>query len=272
MNSNQIKTRTYGTSGPVAFILHGGPAAVGQVAPIARGLARQFRIIEPFQRSSGHKQLTVERHINDLDNLIRSRKELNRPIIIGHSWGAMLSLAYASSYPENVTALVLIGCGTFNTESRDRMNEIIAERLDEETREQLKCLKNDYPDPGERLKIKYELIGKVHDFCPDENDEDDSLIEPFDIKAHTETWNDMIRLQEDGIYPAKFSMIKIPVLMLHGSYDPHPGKMIYDSLKPYIENLQYYELEKCGHYPWKEKFAKDQFFKIMIDWMIDQIK
>ena len=91
-----------------------------------------------------------------------------------------------------------------------------------------------------------------------------SETESFDMKAHTETWNDMIRCQEEGIYPQTFTVIRSPVIMLHGTYDPHPGKMIRDKLKRYIPRLEYHEFEKCGHSPSKEKYAKDDFFQAML--------
>ena len=91
--------------------------------------------------------------------------------------------------------------------------------------------------------------------------------EAFNMKAHSETWNDMIHCQEKGIYPQSFTSIKSSVIMLHGAYDPHPGKMIRDNLKQYIPQLEYYEFEKCGHAPAIEKFAKDDFFKIMRNWL-----
>ncbi len=45
-------------------------------------------------------------------------------------------------------------------------------------------------------------------------------------KGHHESWSDMVRLQESGVFPARFASIRCPVLMLHGSYDPHPGALI----------------------------------------------
>ena len=36
----------------------------------------------------------------------------------------------------------------------------------------------------------------------------------------------MLRLQTEGIYPASFAAIKVPVLMVHGTFDPHPGRLI----------------------------------------------
>jgi hypothetical protein len=55
-------------------------------------------------------------------------------------------------------------------------------------------------------------------------------VECVDARGHAESWNDMLRLQADGIYPAAFAAIKTPVLMLHGDFDPHPGPLIRASL------------------------------------------
>jgi pimeloyl-ACP methyl ester carboxylesterase len=82
----------------------------------------------------------------------------------------------------------------------------------------------------------------------------------------------MIRCQEEGIYPQAFTLINSPVIMLHGKYDPHPGKMIRDKLKLYIPQLEYREFEKCGHSPSKEKYAKDDFFQVMCAWLKEKLK
>ena len=74
------------------------------------------------------------------------------------------------------------------------------------------------------------------------------------------------------MYPAAFSHIVSPVLMLHGAYDPHPGKMIRDSLKPYIPQLEYREFEKCGHQPSIEAFARKDFFSVLHDWLTEKSK
>ena len=67
--------------------------------------------------------------------------------------------------------------------------------------------------------------------------------------------------------PAAFAAITSPVLMLHGSYDPHPGKMIRDSLAPHLYKLEYREFERCGHSPWIERFARDNFFATLRSWL-----
>ena len=70
-----MRVRTYGTSGPPVVVLHGGPGTPGGMAPVARGLADSFRVLEPFQRGSGGEPLTVARHVADLHELAESRCE-----------------------------------------------------------------------------------------------------------------------------------------------------------------------------------------------------
>lgn len=94
-----MRIRTYGTSGPVVVVLHGGPGAPGHMAPVARGLADSFQILEPRQRGSGSEPLTVARHVADLDGLVESHCGGARPALVGSSWGAMLALAYAAAHP-----------------------------------------------------------------------------------------------------------------------------------------------------------------------------
>ena len=88
-----------------------------------------------------------------------------------------------------------------------------------------------------------------------------------DAKSHTETWADMVRLQETGIYPAAFAAITAPVLMLHGKFDPHPGQLIRASLLPYLAHLDSHEFERCGHYPWLERAAKQEFRTVLRNWL-----
>ena len=105
-------------------------------------------------------------------------------------------------------------------------------------------------------------------------DADDTLseFETFDATAHRQTWTDMLRLQETGAYPAAFTAIKVPVLMLHGDVDPHPGALIRDDLLPYIPHLEYSEFPKCGHSPWSERQAKHSFYQHLQGWLEDRFE
>jgi hypothetical protein len=38
-------------------------------------------------------------------------------------------------------------------------------------------------------------------------------------------------------------------------------------LRRFIPQLEYIEFEKCGHEPWKERYARDAFFNALKGWL-----
>ena len=264
-----LRVREYGTSGPLVVAIHGGPGTPGGMAQVARTLADQFRVLEPLQRHSDAEPLTVARHVEDLHKVVETRCGGARPALVAHSWGAMLALAYAAAHPDNVACLALAGCGTFDTASRARLQEIFNERMDDDLRGRMERLPEEFPDEDRRLSAFGDLIGPLfsYDLIPDE---DESGV--TDARGHREAWDDMMRLQEEGgVYPAAFEAIDAPVMMLHGAYDPHPGEMIRACLERYIPQLEYRQWERCGHYPWLEKAVRQEFFVVLRDWLARQL-
>ena len=259
-----MRIREYGTAGPTVVVLHGGPGAPGYVAPVARALADAFRVVEPFQRGSSGTPLTVARHVADLHALATRRGGDSPPAVIGHSWGAMLALAHAATHPGDVRALVLVGCGTFTADARERLHATLDERMTGEQRHRLAGLSAETTDPDECLRARAELLLPLYS-C--ETLSDEMELTACDSRAHEETWNDMLRLQDEGVYPAAFAAIRAPVLMLHGAVDPHPGALIRSSLEPYLPRLEYLEWERCGHYPWLERAVRDEFFAVLRRWL-----
>jgi pimeloyl-ACP methyl ester carboxylesterase len=277
-----LRVREYGREGPVVIALHGGPGAPGTMAPVARGLADSFRVLEPMQRGSGPEPLTVARHVADLHEIVSSLGKERPgsgearpgpgdlpPALVGHSWGAMLALAYAAAHPDRVASLVLIGCGTFDAASCERLRAAREARTDDALRRRLQRLPDEFPDPDARLSALARITLPLYS-C-DLLSVDPGL-EACDARAHQETWEDMLRLQADGTYPRAFAAITAPVLMLHGAFDPHPGRMIRASLEPYLARLEYHEWDRCGHYPWLEKAAREEFFAVLRDWLIRQAR
>jgi pimeloyl-ACP methyl ester carboxylesterase len=263
-----IELRTYGSTGPMVLVLHGGPGAPGYMAPVARELADSFRVIEPYQRRSGDEPLTVARHIEDLHDVLNARCHDELAALVGSSWGAMLALAYAAAHPERACPIALIGCGTFDLASRAQLEATLRERMSKELRQQLGVKLRTTNDRDERLRLIGELTLPLYacDIITQ-----DLEVEAHDGRAHEETWNDMLRLQTEGVYPASFAAITSPVLMLHGAADPHPGRMIRSSLMPYLPQIEYVEWERCGHYPWLEKSARIEFFAKLRGWLMGQM-
>lgn len=259
-----LRVRSYGSSGPAVAVLHGGPGAPGYVAPVARGLADAFRVIEPFQRRSGDGPLTVARHVEDLREVLASTFPGERPALVGSSWGAMLALAFAAEHPAAAGPLVLVGSGTFDPESRRLYREATESRMTEDLRRRLAAMEAEVADPDERMRRRGDLLLPLS--CVDPVTRDLECPE-VDSRGLEETWNDMLRLQDEGVYPAAFARIESPVLMLHGTFDPHPGRAIRDGLAPHLRRLEYREWDRCGHFPWIERAVREEFFRVLREWL-----
>ncbi len=222
-----VQLRRYGF-GPRVVVLHGGPGALGEMAPVARELADEFEVLEPLQDA-----WSVENHLRELRPLINEATS-----VVGFSWGAMLALCFAARW--RAQRLILIGCGTF----------------DDETRSILRARRAHIPrDTALADYWRFDAYDPL-------SEPECERIDPVCLEA---AWGDMIQLQAQGVYPQAFSCISAPVTMLHGAEDPHPGPAIYESLKGFIPQLRYVEFARCGHMPWIERHARDPFFKALRD-------
>jgi pimeloyl-ACP methyl ester carboxylesterase len=180
----------------------------------------------------------------------------------------MLALAYAAAHPDNpLSSVVLIACGTFDSAARDRLRAILEERTDDCLRRRLERLSREIADPDERLRVSGELTLPLYSH---ELVSANLEIETCDARAHHESWKDMMRLQQAGVYPAAFAAIDTPVIMIHGAADPHPGALIRASLEPHLARLEYREWERCGHYPWLERATREEFYTFLREWLAGQ--
>ena len=264
-----IQVRFYGKSGPWVVLLHGGPGAPGEMAPVARRLGHRFRVLEPFEHTSGDVPLTVARHVADLAEVLREPLREGPVRLVGFSWGAMLALAYAARRPGDVDRLVLIGCGTFDRRSREAYVARMAQRMSADDRRRIQSIEARLAvetHRGRRNALFAELgsvYARVQSFEPLAISSEETL--PCDEAGFRETWEDALSLQERGVQPAEFTRIRAPVVMIHGDEDPHPGPLIHESLARFIPDVAYRELPRCGHKPWIEREARDGFFELLTE-------
>ncbi len=262
-----IEVRRHGTAGPEVVVLHGGPGAPGSAAGLARALALHARVLEPWQRRSGAAPLTVAQHVADLREVAPAGA-----VLVGHSWGAMLAMSYAVAHGDQVASIVLVGCGTYDEETRALYRRRIDERRGPEGRARLDDLRRRLAacrDPA----LADALLAEIGDLAdramatdpvPDPASQEGP---PPDARGHDETWNDVLRRQAEGLEPAAFAAIRVPVLMLHGDDDPHPGPETRDLLRRFIPHLEYRGFPRCGHVPWAERHARDAFLAALSAWI-----
>ncbi len=267
---NAIDCRLFGHGERSVIVLHGGPGAPGSSDPIAVALSERFTAYAPRQRGSGDIPLTVRRHIDDLKEVVDSCRADAKPAVVGESWGAMLGLAFAGAYPESLNSLVLIGCGTFTEDARQVLIDTRRRRIEEYLRAHPEHTQDARRPFSEQVLTWHELTDTFRPL--DGRMSIAATVSQFDRKGYEQTWNDMVRCQREGVYPNAFVRITCPVLMIHGEYDPHPGRMIRDHLRRFIPHLEYREMSRCGHAPSMEKYARDDFHRHLDDWLAAQLE
>ncbi len=83
--------RTYGRPPFRVVVVHGGPGAGGDVAPVARELARRRGALEPVQTAT-----TLAGQVEELSSQIAAHAA--PPVaIVGYSWGAWFGALVATA-------------------------------------------------------------------------------------------------------------------------------------------------------------------------------
>tara|TARA_Y100000996_G_C22558537_1_gene656424 strand:- start:230 stop:1204 length:975 start_codon:yes stop_codon:yes gene_type:complete len=102
-------------NGKVALFVHGGPGGGGDIAARRFFNPSHYRLVLFDQRGAGRStpRASLEGnttwHLVEDMELLRNKLNIKEWLVFGGSWGSTLSLAYAQTYPEVVTELILRG-------------------------------------------------------------------------------------------------------------------------------------------------------------------
>jgi len=101
--------------GKPIMVIHGGPGGGCSPDMFRFFNPQKFHIILHDQRGAGQskpyaeiKENTTQHLVEDIEKL-RQHLNLDKVILFGGSWGSTLALAYAETYPQNVSGMILRG-------------------------------------------------------------------------------------------------------------------------------------------------------------------
>jgi pimeloyl-ACP methyl ester carboxylesterase len=251
--------RTWGNAPFTVAVIHGGPGVAGEMASVARELSRSQGIIEPFQAEP-----TLNGQVTELRKVLAT--QCSTPVIlIGYSWGAILSFIVTAKYPELVRKLILVSSGVFDAACAAGIMSTRLQRLSHEDRCGLDSLVTKLNDPEnlDKNRIFAELgviIERADSWDPLVHT-DEAIEYRYDI--HENVWKEAEDLRRRGELVALGTRIHCPVVAIHGDYDPHPADGVKIPLSRVIKNFRFLLLENCGHCPWLERSARDRFYEIL---------
>ena len=251
--------RKYGNKPYRIAVIHGGPGAPGEMAPVARELSSVMGVLEPLQTAA-----TLEGQVRELKAVLEKNAAL--PVtLIGFSWGALLSFIFTARHPSFVRKLILIGSAPYEGKYALNITQTRLSRLSEAEREQALSLMETLNDPSiadknTPLARLGGLLSRADSYDPLPH-KDEILECRYDIFHGA--WGQASELRSSGKLLELGKSIKCPVVAIHGDYDPHPSAGVVEPLSRILQDFRFILLEKCGHRPWLERSARDRFYNIL---------
>ena len=249
--------RKYGEPPFAVAVVHGGPGAPGEMSPVAGELSSVGGVLEPLLTAA-----SVNGQVEELRAALEENGRL--PLsLIGFSWGAWLSVIFTAHYPTYVNKLILLSSGPFEEKYAANIMNTRLQRLRGGERREAKALYEASISSTlsrDSLTRFGQLVSKAdsYDLLPDE-----SQPSPANPEVYRSVWDEANKLRNSGRLLEIARLIKCPVVAIHGDYDPHPADGVKHPLSRAIKDFRFVLLQKCGHYPWRERNARDAFYRIL---------
>ncbi len=251
----------FGNGKPIV-LLAGGP---GMAATYMSGVYNKlpgFRVIVPDQRGTGKSRLpkidsttiSTSQYVEDVEAL-RIYLKLPKIIVVGHSWGGMLAMAYAAKHPDKVERLILLDSGGVTEKFYEYFDDNLMMRLspreikETASKDQVISFKAIYPGYFYNRQKAMETVNTVTN--ANFGQQTDKIIDT-EIKDYGKTAAERTK---------NLKRYKGPLLIMQGRQDPIGESNPYED-KMLMPQAKIVFIEKCGHIPWLEgKQQADTFFK-----------
>lgn len=246
-------------------LLHGGPGMWhDELFPFFDDLASDRRVVLYDQRGNGKSQMddisadtfTVDWLVSDLEEL-RKAWGFDRINIIGHSWGGLLGMYYATEHPHRVERLVLVDAAPANTDLLIQSYRALMDRFTETEWNRLQAMYESGPflagDPA-CLNEAMRLSEGPTFHVPEAREK------YFDLVAFdTVTAASMVAISEPAqtikmniTIQDKLASIVCPTLIVHGAQD-FIVPAAPDLLHRLIPHSKLVVIPNSGHYPFIEQ-------------------
>ncbi len=257
----ELHYRTAGSGTPVVF-LSGGPGFdVDYMIPLGDFLPAGYQRIFLEQRGTGRslvtnmtaETMTLRIVVDDLEAL-RAHLGQDRLFLVGHSWGAMLAMAYAVAHPDRINRLILIGSGGPTLEFAERFSDNIAARLrpdDVDARRYWESADRRGVDRDKAALSAMKAIVPGYFF-----DRAKALAFAAELKdgSFHPAVNAMLMGDLGKNYDLRAGLRRVdrPVLIVQGHQDPVGDKTAED-IHALLANSALSYINKSGHFPWIEQ-------------------
>jgi proline iminopeptidase len=251
-------------NGPAVLLCHGGPGLWDYLAPVA-GMIDDLATVYHYDqrgcgRSSGGPPWTMEQALDDIEALRRGW-HVDDWIVIGHSFGASLALAYGLFFPHHVRGIGYVAGTGIDPAWHKAYHQEVRRRFTDEEYADLQARKQRYQQPGGPEKHTLFREYAERKWASDVADKHrasallaDMVNSPWlpNEDANRALGHDAARLMETPEMRDRLRTMHIPTWILHGEADPRPLRHA-QQLAELLPKAQFVPLADCGHVPWAEQ-------------------
>lgn len=277
--------------GDTLLYLHGGPgASCLDFAHQARALSGKIKVVTLDQlgvlRSdgiAGNESYSMDDQIDMLEEL-RKHLGIEKWSVLGHSYGGMLAVLYARTYPASIEKIILECPSLYFADSARSTAEYLSEHinsLNDQTAIDLceKIKSADYQDPAQAVWDLSALLGYVTDMelrfylhgisfkeyymSMDTSDITDDmwakgeqhLTKLLEAQPAPQGSSRKRVLMTDNLLPA-IPELTAPILLINGRYDPACSKNQIAYIMDHAQDAAQAVFENSGHFPRLEEPEK----------------
>ena len=242
-------------NGEAIVFLHGGPGSEhGFFLPHVLPLSRQFKLVFYDQNGCGKSEPSIENQysmmseVNTLE-LLRKELKLEKINLFGESWGSMLALLYATTYPERVNKILLTAAIGVTAEGFKTFGIELEKRLSKNDQLNLLKLQEGLETGQSSINDILSILDKYYVSSEDSlKKKANTSIEPA---VNQQIGEDIIKNYD--LTSRLHLLHSIPIVVAQGSDDIMPPSLIKDLLVNYIPHAKLIEIKNCGHWTVVEK-------------------
>ena len=180
-------------------------------------------------------------------------------VVIGWSWGAWLGCLLAAQHDDLVRSLILVGSGPLKASYAKAIQTTKKARRSDQDQTEFLALRPMAQSPLDVARF-IELSDVTDTYARDTSPPPKVV---FDEAIHSAVWPEAEEMRKNGSLLEAISTIRCPVLAIHGDYDPRPSAGVRLPLQAALPSAAFVEIRRCGHKPWQEIFAKDEFYRLI---------
>ncbi len=248
-------TTRHGADSPPMVLLHGGPGLWSSHDDLV-DLLDDVAVVHTYDqrgcgRSTPTREQSIEHSVADLEALRQHWDQTlgghQQWVVVGHSFGADLALAYAATHPDRVLAVGYLAGRGIGDRTAEKTEQ--ARRLGDR-RARLGVLDANHDRCWDE-EVEWRQLRWATDYADLDTGREHSLLQAATYLEINLYANHLLRCTDEQLITWA-AAVECPVHVIHGSDDPRPIANVLE-LAAHLETVRKRVVQGAGHFPWVEQ-------------------